>query len=273
MNQLTIYVLSDSIGDTAEQTVRASIAQFEGLEHNIKKFSHIRSVTILHNILDEINDTDNNIVFYSLVDEALLNVIKKFCEINNIISVDVMTPSIVAIERATNLTPSTKPGALRKLDENYFKRVEAIEFAVRYDDGKDPRGLLIADLAIIGISRTSKTPLSMYLANKNYRVANIPLVPETIPPDELFQIPTKKIVGLTNSPENLNKIRKERLKSLGLPLGSSYSNLERILEEIEYAHVIMKKIGCPIIDVSNKAIEETADIIINYIKKANSTII
>lgn len=273
MKSLTIYILSDSIGETAEQTVRASIAQFENLEHDIRKFSHIRSVTILHNILDEIVDAENTILFYSLVDETLLSVIKKFCDINNIASVDVLTPSIIAIERVTNLNPSTMPGALRKLDENYFKRVEAIEFAVRYDDGKDPRGLLIADLAIIGISRTSKTPLSMYLANKNYRVANIPLVPETVPPDELFQIPTKKIVGLTNSPENLNKIRKERLKSLGLPLGSSYSNLERILEEIEYAHVIMKKIGCPIIDVSNRAIEETADIILTYLKKANKAII
>ncbi|MDO5719042.1 MAG: pyruvate, water dikinase regulatory protein [Tissierellia bacterium] len=273
MKEIIIYILSDSIGETAEQTVRASIAQFENLKYEIKKFSHIRSVTVLDNILNEIDDMDNTLMFYSLVDDTLLTMIKKFCDINNIVNVDILTPSIVAIERLSDLNPSTKPGALRKLDENYFKRVEAIEFAVRYDDGKDPRGLLIADLAIIGISRTSKTPLSMYLANKNYRVANIPLVPETLPPDELFQIPTKKIVGLTNSPENLNKIRKERLKSLGLPLGSSYSDLERILQEIEYAHEIMKKIGCPIIDVSNKAIEETADIILNYLRKANNSII
>ncbi len=273
MKDLTVYILSDSIGETAEQTVRASIAQFDDMDHEIKKFSHIRSIAVLNNILEEIKVSENTILFYSLVDDALLNIIKKYCDINNIVSIDVLTPSIIAIERVTNKVPSTKPGALRKLDEDYFKRVEAIEFAVRYDDGKDPRGLLICDLAIIGISRTSKTPLSMYLANKNYRVANIPLVPETPPPEELFQIPTRKVIGLTNSPENLNKIRKERLKSLGLPLGSSYSDLQRILEEIEYAHEIMKKVGCPIIDVSNRAIEETADIIITYLRKANNTLI
>lgn len=273
MKDLTIYILSDSIGETAEQIVRASIAQFDGLDYDLKKFSHIRSVTMLNNIMEEIGSGENNILVYSLVDDVLLNNIKKFCDIHNIVSIDVLTPTIIAIERVTNQMPSTKPGALRKLDEDYFKRVEAIEFAVRYDDGKDPRGLLISDLAIIGISRTSKTPLSMYLANKNYRVANIPLVPETPAPEELFQIPARKVIGLTNSPENLNKIRKERLKSLGLPMGSSYSDLQRILEEIEYAHDIMKRVGCPIIDVSNRAIEETADIIMSYLKKANNTII
>jgi len=112
----------------------------------------------------------------------------------------------------------------------------------------------------------------MYLANKNIRVANIPLVPESPLPDEIFQIPPKKIIGLTNEPEKLNQIRKSRLKSLGLPSNSSYSDLERILEELEYAHKIMKRIGCPIINVSDKAIEETADIIIRHLNRINSNL-
>ena len=128
---------------------------------------------------------------------------------------------------------------------------------------------MIADLVIIGISRTSKTPLSMYLANKNIRVANIPLVPETTIPEEIYKISPKKIIGLTNSPEKLETIRRERLKSLGLPNDSIYSNSNRILEELEYSNRIMKKIGCPIIDVSNKAIEETADIILKHLLKIN----
>lgn len=273
MSDLIINILSDSIGETAEQLVKAAIAQFDISQYEIRRQSHIRNINNLNSILEEVKPIKNQIIFYSLVDEALLSIIKKFCDVNQIVSVDVLTPSIVAIERQTNLEPSTKPGALRRLDEDYFKRVEAIEFAVRYDDGKDPRGLLIADLVIIGVSRTSKTPLSMYLANKNIRVANVPLVPETPPPKELFDIPSKKIIGLTNSPENLNKIRKERLKALGLPLGSSYSNLERILEEIEFAHEIMKRVGCPVIDVSNRAIEETADIVQSFIKKSNNLFI
>ena len=185
-------------------------------------------------------------------------------------SVDILTPAIIAIERVSNLEPITKPGALRNLDDQYFKRVDAIDFAVRYDDGKDPRGVLSADVTILGVSRTSKTPLSMYLANKNFRVANIPLVPETPVPKEIFEVPSKKIIGLTNSPVKLNSIRKSRLQSLGLPSNSSYTNLDRILLELEYANSIMKKIGCPIIDVSDRAIEETAEIIIRHLRKINN---
>ena len=177
-------------------------------------------------------------------------------------NVDLLSASILAIQRVSNVVPGNTPGALRKLNEEYFKRIDSIEFAVRYDDGKDPRGVLIADLVIIGISRTSKTPLSMYLANKNIRVA-------TPVPDELFKVSPKKIIGLTNTPEKLESIRKERLKSLGLPDNSIYSNSNRILEELEYSSRIMKKIGCPVIDVSAKAIEETADIILKHLLKIN----
>ena len=148
-----------------------------------------------------------------------------------------------------------------------LKRVEAIEFAVKYDDGKDPRGILKSDIVLLGISRTSKTPLSMYLANKNIKVANVPLVPEIPIPKEVFEIDPKKIIGLTNTPEKLNSIRQERLKALGLSSNASYANLERILQELDYSEKIMKKAGCPVIDVSNKAIEETAGIILDIMKE------
>src|SRR5699024_2220953 len=142
-----------------------------------------------------------------------------------------------------------------------------IEFAVKYDDGRDPRGIRKADIVLLGISRTSKTPLSMYLANRNIKVANVPLVMEVEPPKEIFEIPSKKIIGLTNSPESLNQIRTERLRALGLGVGANYASLERILDELEYAESIMKRIGCPVIDVSNKAIEETTENIISLLKK------
>ena len=182
-----------------------------------------------------------------------------------------LTPVLDSIESVIGEAPLQETGMLRKLNDRYFKRVESVEFAVKYDDGKDPRGVLKADLVIIGVSRTSKTPLSMYLANKNIKVANIPLVPEAKVPPELFQIPSKKIVGLTNSPEKLNEIRTERLRALGLSTANAgenkYANMDRILEEIEFAESLMKKIGCPIINVSNKAIEETAEKIITYLKR------
>ena len=154
------------------------------------------------------------------------------------------------------------------MDEKYFGRIEAIEFAVKYDDGKDQHMLHEADLVLAGISRTSKTPLSIYIANKMYlKVLNIPLVPEVKPPKELFEIPKKKIIGLTNSVEMLNKIRTERVKCIGLRNGSSYSSLSRIIEELNYADSIMKKLGCPVIDVSKKAIEETAQMILEIMKE------
>ncbi|EGV08832.1 pyruvate, water dikinase regulatory protein [Parvimonas sp. oral taxon 393] len=266
---LNIFLISDSTGETAEQLARAALAQFNNIEYTFERFSHIREFSDLSEILNKCKDTENSILFYSLVDAPLLDYVKKFSELHSITNVDLLSASILAIQRVSNMAPGNTPGALRKLNEEYFKRIDSIEFAVRYDDGKDPRGVLIADLVIIGISRTSKTPLSMYLANKNIRVANIPLVPETPVPEELFKVSPKKIIGLTNSPEKLESIRKERLKSLGLPDNSIYSNSNRILEELEYSSRIMKKIGCPVIDVSAKAIEETADIILKHLLKIN----
>ena len=266
---LNIVLISDSTGETAEQLARAALAQFNNIEYSFERFSNIREFLNLSDILNKCKQADNSILFYSLVHSALLDYTKKFCELNSITNVDLLSASILAIQRVTNSTPVNNPGALRKLNDEYFKRIDSIEFAVRYDDGKDPRGILIADLVIIGISRTSKTPLSMYLANKNIRVANVPLVPESPVPEELFQVSPKKVIGLTNSLEKLESIRRERLKSLGLPDNSVYSNSNRILEELDYSDRIMKKVGCPIINVSNKAIEETADIILKHLLKFN----
>lgn len=267
---LKFIVISDSTGETCEQIVRAAYAQFDIEEKEIERHSNVRNIDIINKIFSKIDNAEKTIIFYSLVDENIIEHLKKISELKNLYSVDILTPAIIAIERVSNLEPITKPGALRNLDDQYFKRVDAIDFAVRYDDGKDPRGVLSADVTILGVSRTSKTPLSMYLANKNFRVANIPLVPETPVPKEIFEVPSKKIIGLTNSPVKLNSIRKSRLQSLGLPSNSSYTNLDRILLELEYANSIMKKIGCPIIDVSDRAIEETAEIIIRHLRKINN---
>jgi regulator of PEP synthase PpsR (kinase-PPPase family) len=179
---------------------------------------------------------------------------------------DIMGPMIARIGKMVGKQPRFKPGLVHQLDEDYFKKVEAIEFAVKYDDGKDVRGILRSDVVLIGVSRTSKTPLSMYLAHKRIKVANVPLVPEVAPPEELFMISPRKVVGLTINPEQLNGIRTERLKSLGLTAQANYASLDRILQELEYAEKIMKRIGCPVINVTNKAVEETANIILEMIR-------
>lgn len=267
MENLVIYVISDSVGETAQQVTKAAISQFQ-LEddYEIRRFPYVVEVNFLEEILKSAKE-ENAIVIYTLVEQELLEFTEKYCKKENLSCVDLMTPILKQITNKIGVTPKREPGIIRKLDESYFKRVEAIEFAVKYDDGKDQRGILQADVVLLEISRTSKTPLSMYLANKNIKVANVPLVPEIPIPKEVFEINQKKIIGLTNTPEKLNQIRQERLKSLGLSSNANYAKFDRILQELDYSDKIMKKVGCPVIDVSNKAIEETAGIIMDIMKE------
>ena len=149
----------------------------------------------------------------------------------------------------------------RTLNQTYFNRVAAIEFAVRYDDGKDPRGFKDADLVLLGISRISKTPLSMYLANHNLKVANLPLLPEVPIPKEIYDVPKNKLIGLTTTISKLTDIRNNRLQALGLPEGSNYASIARIQEEINYANTIFEVLECPVINVDNRSIAEIAMLI------------
>ena len=174
-----------------------------------------------------------------------------------------MTPPIQEIERLTGVKPTRQPGALHLLNENYFRRIKAMEFAVKYDDGKDPRGFLEADVVLLGVSRTSKTPLSLFLANKNLKVANLPLIPQAHIPKQLWEIDPKKIVGLTNNPDILNNIRKERMRSYGLNPDTAYSDIEKIRAELDFANDLYKKLGCVVINVASLSIEETASLILN----------
>jgi len=261
-----VYVISDSIGETAEYVVRAAASQFNGGTAEIRRISYIDDKEAIDEIIMSAKEV-NGLIAFTIVIEELRQHLIKMAKAQDVKIVDIMGPMLEALQSIYNVPPKMEPGLVRKLDEEYFRKVEAIEFAVKYDDGRDPRGLLKADVVLIGVSRTSKTPLSMYLAHKRIKVANVPLVPEVEPPAELFEIPNKKIVGLKINPEKLNDIRTERLKSLGLTAQANYANYERILEELDYAEKIMKRVSCPIIDVSNKAIEETANIILDMIRK------
>ena len=267
MENLIIYVISDSVGETAQQVAKAAISQFMiNDNYEIRRFPYVVDKKFLMEILNS-GKNEDAIIIYTLVDESLSTLTKEYCQNEGLSNIDLMSPILSEIAKKTDRKPRREPGIIRKLDETYFKRVEAIEFAVKYDDGKDPRGVLKSDIVLVGISRTSKTPLSMYLANKNIKVANVPLVPEIPLPKELNDINPKKIIGLTNTPEKLNKIRQERLKALGLSSNANYANLGRILQELDYSDSVMKKLGCPVIDVSNKAIEETAGIILDLMKE------
>lgn len=263
---IVIYIISDSIGETAEQVSKAGISQFETENYEIRRFPFITEKNQIIEILEEAKG-ENAVIIFTMVLEELKDFLIDEASSRGIAHIDVMSPVIRAMGSVLNYVPKREPGLIRRLDEKYFKKVEAIEFAVKYDDGKDPRGLKKADIVLIGISRTSKTPLSMYLAHKNMKVANVPLVPEVAPPKEIYEIPSKKIIGLTTNPMKLIEIRQERLKALGLKHEANYASMERILEELDYAEEIMKKLNCPVIDVSSKAVEESASIILEIFRE------
>ncbi len=210
---------------------------------------------------------NHGVICYTLVSPELREHMAGQAAARHVQVVDVLGPMLKSIEEGTGLTPLNQAGLIHSLDHDYFDRVEAVEFAVKYDDGKNPLGILKADVVIIGVSRTSKTPLSMYLAHKKIKVANVPLVPELQPPEELFQVPAYKVIGLLIEPQELTTIRGERLKAMGLADTSTYADLQRINEELAYARGIMRRIHCQVINVSNRAIEETAGLILAYVAK------
>jgi regulator of PEP synthase PpsR (kinase-PPPase family) len=259
-----VYVCSDSVGETAEAVVRATFRQFHPDQVKLKRFGHIRSEMEITAMLTEAAAI-RAFVAYTLVQPELRETMKTESIRFGVRTVDIMGPMIQAYVDTFNDAPKRVPGLLHLLDDEYFKRVEAIEFAVRCDDGREPSSMQAADIVILGVSRTSKTPLSIYLAHKGYKVANLPLVPESRLPEELNLVARGKLFGLTMDAEAIAKIRTERLKVVGLPFGALYANPERVNEELRYAREVMQRFGCHIIDVSNRAIEETAGLIMDYI--------
>lgn len=261
-NQNIIYICSDSVGETADAVVQATIRQFSASQVVIKRIGHIQNENEITFHMEQAAKTGGMVV-YTLVQPELREMMKEEAIRLGIRAVDILGPMMQAFMETFHDFPSQKVGLLHQMDEAYFRRIEAIEFAVKFDDGRDARGLFQAQVVIVGISRTSKTPLSIFLAHKGIKVANFPIVPEVKLPEELFKLNNKRIVGLTMDADHILKIRTERLKSMGLPYNSRYATLQRVVEELEYGANLMKQLGCRIINVTDKAIEETAGIIMH----------
>ncbi|WP_206917423.1 pyruvate, water dikinase regulatory protein [Alicyclobacillus suci] len=258
-----IYVVSDSIGETAESVVRAAASQFDGGHVILRRVSYVKDTQTIEETVNAAAVEDACIAFTLIVPELKSQLVRRARALG-VRYVDIMGPMIEMLQDVVGERPRLLAGLVHQLDEDYFRRVEAIEFAVKYDDGKDVRGLLQADVILVGVSRTSKTPLSMYLAHKAIKVANVPLVPESRPPKQLDDPEVRnKIIGLTIRPDKLNLIRQERLRALGLKDESMYASSTRIVEELAYARTIMDTLGCPVVDVSDRAVEETAGIILD----------
>ena len=260
----TILVISDSTGETANQVLDAVKVHFDITDVDIKKFSKINKK---HQIDEILNDIKGDILIFStIVNRELLDYLIEKTEMNeSIYLVDVLSYPMLISSKFFGQQPRFDVGLNRKVDQEYLEKMEALEFAVKYDDCKDKFGILKADIILIGVSRTSMTPLSLNLAFKNYKVCNIPILPEVEIPSELYKVDNKKIIGLIIDSDKLNNIREDRMAKIGLQLG--YSDDFRIEKELDYAKKIMNKIGCKIINVTDKTIDETSNEIISYIDK------
>ncbi len=260
-----VYVVSDALGETAEAVARAGASQFADGDVEFVRVAYANDRGAVLRALTDAKER-NGVLVFTLVDPDLRSFVRVEAERLDLATVDVLGPVLDAFNRVAPGPPRLTPGLTHKLDAEYFRRVEAIEFAVRYDDGKNPSGIASADVVLVGVSRSSKTPVSMYLAQKGYKVANVPLVPELEPPEELDQVPAGRVIGFTARTEKLRRIRLERVRALDLDPDTSYAETSRIAEELRFANRVFQRLGCPVIDVSYRAVEESAREVIDLLQ-------
>src|SRR6476619_938658 len=259
-----LHIVSDSTGETAARLVLALEAQFP--EQEFEEVRHTRAETVADLERAVLSARGHAaVVIYTLVDPELRDAMRRLCRRARVHYCDLLGHPIDAVARVSGQAAKMTPGARAPLDSSYFKRMAAIEFSVKYDDGVGA-GLHEADIVLVGVSRTSKTPLSMYLGYLGYKTANVPLVKGIDLPAALFEIDQTKIVGLTIDAERLQEIRKQRARRLG---GNqrAYAALVEIYGELEEAETIHRRLGCPVIEISDLSIEETAARVIRLIEQ------
>ncbi|GLQ20551.1 pyruvate, water dikinase regulatory protein [Algimonas porphyrae] len=267
-----VHLVSDSTGETLVGMMKASTAQFRNataLEH---LHTLVRSEAQLTRTLDAI-ESKPGVVLYTLVDPAKRKTLETFCAERHIPTVSILDPTLSMLGRYLGVSVTSEVGAQRTLDDAYYRRIGALDFAMAHDDGQQMDGLIDADLILLGVSRTSKTPTSIYLANRGYKTGNIPLVPTgpdgiVLPPiiDRLPKDTGPLVVGLFASPDRIVEIRQNRLKGLSATGRSGYTDEELVRDELRSAKRLFSRRGFPVIDVSRRSIEETAAQIINLYK-------
>ncbi len=265
--QLIVFTVSDSSGETAEAVARAALVQFQPGRASIYRLPQIRSCQQLTDLVKELTSA-RAVIAYTLVLPEYRETLETEALKHGIPTVDLLGPLITRIALMTDSAPLSQPGRLHMLDETYFKRIEAIDFAIRFDDGKNSDGVRQADVVLAGVSRTSKTPNCMYLAHHyGLKSANVPIIYGVDPPPALFEIPARKIIGLHIDPHVLQGIRTTRAQILGLPANTEYADPDRITQEVRQAKKLFRELKCHIIDVSSKAIEETSSEIYLHLRQ------
>ena len=255
--RLEVHIVSDSTGDTAARVARAATHQFADVEIEMVRHARVQSREALDRVLQEAEGRPAS-VFYTLVDSALREAIVEIAAARRIVILDVLSPALNAISAASGRQATMLPGRTAPLDAQYFRRIAAIEFAVKHDDGRGAQELNHADIVLVGVSRTSKTPTSMHLGYLGYMAANVPIVRGIDPPPALFSVDPWKVVGLTIEPQRLADIRRRRVRALAAGANARYADLSEIYEELELAEALQRRLGCPVIDVTGLAIEEAA---------------
>jgi regulator of PEP synthase PpsR (kinase-PPPase family) len=258
-----LHIVSDSTGETATRVVAATEAQFPGQAFATVRHPRVETVSDLQLALARMEGKPA-VVIYTLVEPTLRTAMQRLCRDAKVDSCDLLAEPLEAVARVSGRAARMEPGAQPPLDEEYFRRIAAIEYAVKTDDGLG-RALPGADVVLVGVSRTSKTPVSMYLGYLGWKAANVPVVKGIEPPAELFAVDSSKVIGLTIDAHRLAEIRSERIRMMGGD--RRYASLEEIYEELDYAAAIHRKLGCPVIDVSELSIEEIAQRILRTVER------
>lgn len=271
--KLKLIVISDGTGVTASSMARATMAQFPDNDIYFTRYKNVRTKEQIDVIFDEAA-IHHDMVVYTIVSPELREYIIETSRAKHVRSVDLLGPLLTAFSNFFHQSPQNEPGLLHAVNDDYFKRVEAMEFTLNHDDGQNLASLHLADVILIGISRTSKTPLSMYLSLHGLKVVNIPIVLGTPIPAELFEVDQRKIFALTIDSEKLRQIRKERLVKLGLSKKEGdYADISKVVEEIEWANkVFSENKRWPVINISSMALEETAAEIIKFLNMRKQNI-
>jgi regulator of PEP synthase PpsR (kinase-PPPase family) len=262
----TIYIISDGTGETAATMIRAALVQYQDAEINIVRSKNVRTETQVESVIADAFE-NHGIIIHTVVSPQLKQVIQEQSASKGLLSVDLIGPLLQTLDEYFGGRPGTKSvGILRMVDDRYFKRIEAIEYTVKHDDGKCLTDLNDADIILVGISRTSKTPLSIFLSHKGWKVANIPLVLNSKLPKEVFEVDQRRIVGLLIDTSSLSRIRRNRLEKFGQDPGGEYARLSYIEKEIEYAQDLFRQNRrWPVFNVTERALEETAAEIVRVI--------
>ena len=261
-NTHQVYLISDSTGETLDRIFMALKAQFNNFNYELNQFSFTRTENQILTILNDAKNQESPIILYTVVNSKLAKFLSDEANKKKIPCFGVLGDLILNFSKILNQKATHQPSAQHVLDEDYYKRIEAIQFTMNHDDGNNTSNILDSDIILIGVSRTSKTPTSIYLANKGLKTSNIPLVNEMIIPQDVMKSDSLCVVGLVTEAERLFDIRRNRLNSLKENEASDYTNLEKIRAEVDRSKKIFKQNKWPIIDVTRKSVEETAASII-----------